>query len=63
MTAVFEDFKKSASGTLDKAKLVFTSNSDSDVEEQQTDRLEELSEYCPKLSFQQVGNLLQFIVD
>jgi hypothetical protein len=56
---MFQEFRKSATGALDSAKLVFqregTSESQEggDEEEQQVDRLEELAEYCPKLTFQQ----------
>jgi hypothetical protein len=48
MSLSFEDLKT-------KARLVFNSESDGGSEggEQQTDRLEELSEYCPQLTFQQ----------
>lgn len=36
-----------------KAKLVLNKDPGSDDEEQQPDRLEELAEYCPQLTFQQ----------
>lgn len=60
MSAVFQEFKKSASGTIDKARLVFTreqsglSEGSEQQEAQAVDRLEELAEYCPQLTFQQV---------
>lgn len=54
MAAVFEEIRKSATGAVDKAKLAFVDPE----EEQQPDRLEELAEYCPKLTFQQVSSSL-----
>jgi hypothetical protein len=51
--AFLEEVRKSASGTFDKARLVFNKDPGDDAEEQQPDRLEELAEYCPQLSFQQ----------
>jgi hypothetical protein len=67
---IFEEVRKSTTGALDRAKLVFLPNSPSDDNEQQRssqqpveqtppDRLEELSEYCPKLTFQQVSTTNQ----
>ena len=54
---MFEEIRKSTTGALDKAKLVFsgaTEQTTNNVEEQsQPDRLEELAEYCPQLTFQQ----------
>lgn len=65
----FEEVRKSASGAIDKAKLMISdssSRSNSGVEDgsenadgkgddstESPDRLEELAEYCPKLTFQQ----------
>jgi hypothetical protein len=56
----FEEFRQSvtqsASGAMEKAK---SSMGLTDPEEQkQPDRLDELSEMCPKLTFQQVNALL-----
>lgn len=65
--SVFEEIRNKTTGALDRAKLVFgrdespSSNpsEDSETEDsQQSDsvnRLEELAEYCPKLSFQEVS--------
>ena len=41
--------------SMDKAKLMFANAPEpgDDVEEQSPDRLEELAEYCPTLTFQQ----------
>jgi hypothetical protein len=44
--------------SFDKAKLVFSNDPGDDVEEQQPDRLEELAEYCPTLTFQQVSYMM-----
>ena len=49
----FEEIRKGADGAMSKAKLVFSRESEEE-EPQQPDRLEELSEYCPTLTFQQV---------
>jgi uncharacterized metal-binding protein len=47
MASFFQD-------SLNKAKLSFVrADPGDDVEEQQPDRLEELAEYCPTLTFQQ----------
>jgi uncharacterized metal-binding protein len=56
MSAIFQEIRNSATGALDKAKLVFNQEAATaeNAEEQQPDRLEELAEYCPKLTFQQV---------
>jgi hypothetical protein len=62
-SAIFQEIRSSATGALDKARLVLNpeaaaaadQNAD-EQQQQQPDRLEELAEYCPKLSFQQVGN-------
>jgi hypothetical protein len=56
MAAIFEQVRNSTTGALDKAKLVFNKDPGADEEEQQPDRLEELAEYCPQLSFQQVSD-------
>jgi tetrahydromethanopterin S-methyltransferase subunit E len=60
---MFDGILKSTNGALDKAKLMFsptatTATTDNDTEsqsssQQQPDRLEELAEYCPQLTFQQ----------
>jgi uncharacterized metal-binding protein len=57
---MFEDIRKGTTDAFDKAKLVFSKGTNTgeaaatDVEEQsQPDRLEELAEYCPQLTFQQ----------
>lgn len=55
MSAVFEEIRKGTTGALDRAKLVFSTEVSDDTEEQQPDRLEELAEYCPQLTFQQVS--------
>jgi hypothetical protein len=54
-----EEVRRSTSGALDKAKTALTRKPTVDEEEasqtsQVSDRLEELSEYCPTLTFQQV---------
>ena len=56
MATTFQSLRDSASGALEKAKLsVGIESASSDVEEEQPpDPLDELAEYCPKLSFQQV---------
>jgi hypothetical protein len=80
---MLEEFRKSTSGALDKAKLIFNKNgpsssSGTDVEdgiaannpsqEEQSqtsvDRLEELAEYCPQMTFQQrlIGFAVSFSV-
>jgi hypothetical protein len=38
----------------DKARLVFNTDPGDDVSEQQPDRLDEIAQYCPQLTFQQV---------
>ena len=54
-----QSLSQSASGAMEKAK---SSMGLTDPEEQkQPDRLDELSEMCPKLSFQQVNALLHRI--
>jgi hypothetical protein len=57
-SSVFQELRNSATGALDKARLVINPEAsvaaEENAEEQQPDRLEELSEYCPKLTFQQV---------
>jgi hypothetical protein len=57
-SAIFQEIRSSATGALDKARLVLNPEAaiaaEQNAEEQQPDRLEELAEYCPKLSFQQV---------
>jgi hypothetical protein len=61
----FDEIRKSASNAansvsnvastaLDRAKLVTGISTENVEEQQQLSRLEELSEYCPKLTFQQV---------
>lgn len=51
---MFEEVRKNATGALDRAKLVFNRGDSESVEEQsQPDRLDELSDLCPQLSFQQ----------
>lgn len=64
---MFEEIRKGTTGALDKAKLIFAnrggSNGEPDTESatkpevedqpQQPDRLEELSDLCPQLTFQQ----------
>ena len=56
---MFDEIRKSTTGVFDKAKLAFskgeaTTGAVTDVEElSQPDRLEELAEYCPQLTFQQ----------
>lgn len=62
MAAIFQEIRNSATGALDKAKLVLNPEAAENVEEQQPDRLEELSEYCPKLTFQQVSPLSPCVV-
>lgn len=63
MSAFFEQVRNSTTGALDKAKLVFSreessENSDgggagADEESEDTSWTEELSNYCPTLTFQQ----------
>jgi hypothetical protein len=53
--AFFEEVRKGTTGVLDKARLVFNKDPGADEEEQTPDRLEELAEYCPQLTFQQVS--------
>jgi hypothetical protein len=54
--AFFEEVRKGTTGALDKARLVFNrADPGDDAEEQQPDRLEELAEYCPQLTFQQAS--------
>lgn len=55
MAAVFQELRKSTSGALDKARLVFTRDPGDDTEEQEEESTwtEELSNYCPTLTFQQ----------
>jgi hypothetical protein len=54
--AFFEQVRNSTTGALDKARLVFNKGDPGDdVEEQQPDRLDELAEFCPQLTFQQVS--------
>jgi uncharacterized metal-binding protein len=56
---MFEEIRKSTTGALDKAKLmVFQRDAGAAVEDEeqtspQQQRLEELAEYCPQLTFQQ----------
>jgi uncharacterized metal-binding protein len=62
---MFDELRKSTTGALDKAKLIFNpaatsaatttaeNETESQASSQQPDRLEELAEYCPQLSFQQ----------
>jgi len=51
----FDEIRQSVSGSMAKAGSVVGLKSSTDEEEQkQPDRLDELSEMCPKLSFQQV---------
>jgi hypothetical protein len=38
--------------------LVFSKDPGGDEEEQQPDRLDELAEYCPQLTFQQVSGFM-----
>lgn len=56
-TAVFQEIRKSTTGALDRAKLVFgreeSNDGASEASSSQPDRLEELAEFCPQLSFQQ----------
>lgn len=40
----------------DKARLVFQTDPGDDASEQQPDRLDEIAQYCPQLSFRDVGN-------
>jgi hypothetical protein len=60
-SAIFQEIRSSATGALDKARLVLNpeaaaaADQNADEQQQQPDRLEELAEYCPKLSFQQVS--------
>lgn len=58
----FDEIRQSVSGSLTKAGSVVGITSSTDEEEQkQPDRLDELSEMCPKLSFQQVpSGIVQF---
>jgi hypothetical protein len=56
--AFFEEFRTRTTGALDKAKLVFSKDPGGDEEEQQPDRLDELAEYCPQLTFQQVSGFM-----
>jgi hypothetical protein len=62
--SMFDGIVKGTTGALDKAKLIFnptaatTATTDNDSESQTSpqqapDRLEELAEYCPQLTFQQ----------
>jgi hypothetical protein len=59
-SSVFQELRNSATGALDKARLVLNpeaavaAEDNAEEQQQQPDRLEELSEYCPKLTFQQV---------
>lgn len=54
---MLDDLKKSASGTLDRAKLMISGGNEEAVEEQpqveEPDRLEELAAYCPTLTWQE----------
>jgi len=58
---MFQEIRSSATGAINKAKLVFNKDAageqaadDAEAQEQQQpDRLEELAEYCPQLTFQQ----------
>jgi hypothetical protein len=81
---MLEEFRKSTSGALDKAKLIFnkngpnnsnsrgtdvegnaTENASQDEQSQTSvDRLEELAEYCPQLTFQQrlIGFAVSFFI-
>lgn len=59
----FDEIRSSVSGSLQRAGSfvgVSTAVEIDEEEQQQVDRLEELSEMCPKLSFQQVR--LYFVV-
>ena len=47
MSATFTDFRE-------KARLYFSTEPGDDVSEQQPDRLDEIAQYCPQLTFQQV---------
>ena len=49
----FDEIRTSVSGSLVKAKNAVGISADEE-EQKQPDRLDELSEMCPKLSFQQV---------
>lgn len=60
MTGVFsfDEIRKTTTGALDRAKLVFHKNGEEqeegeEEESQQPDRLEELSAFCPQLTWQQ----------
>lgn len=51
---MLEEFRRSTSGALDRAKLVFHREAQDESEEQEdTSWTEELSNYCPTLTFQQ----------
>lgn len=52
----FDEIRSSVSGSLQKAgsRVGLASVSTDEEEQKQPDRLDELSEMCPKLTFQQV---------
>ena len=54
MSAFFEQVRNSTTGALDKARLTFQREPADDAEEQEDSSwTEELSTYCPTLTFQQ----------
>ena len=54
MSAFFDQVRNSTTGALDKARLTFSREPSDDVEEQEDSSwTEELSNYCPTLTFQQ----------
>lgn len=56
----FDEIRSSVSGSLQKAgsRVGLASVSTDEEEQKQPDRLDELSEICPKLTFQQVRMIL-----
>lgn len=66
---MFEEIRKSTTGALDKAKLVLNrgeagAEDEEQQQQQQPDRLDELAEYCPQLTFQQrlIGFAVSFSI-
>lgn len=64
---MFEEIRNSATGVLDKAKLSLNKsvgNANPNTEQSPPDRIEELAEYCPQLTFQQrlIGFAVSFTI-